>query len=74
VRHAKLPAGKGACYVGRTERVMGPADQITLAPGVSHWMQAGPEGVVLFSFSSCARDILDSFTDPAVVREPRIVD
>ena len=74
VRHATLPAGKEACYRCRRELVMGPAGQITLMPGVPHWMQAGPEGAVLLSFSSCARDILDGFTDPDIVRETRIVD
>lgn len=74
VRHATLPAGKEACYTCHRELVMGPAHQITLAPGVPHWMQAGPQGAVLFSFSSCARDILDGFTDPDIVRETRIVD
>lgn len=73
VRHATFPAGKEARYACRREDVMGPADQITLAPGVPHWMQAGPNGAVLLSFSSCARDILDGFTDPDIVRETRIV-
>jgi D-lyxose ketol-isomerase len=74
VRHATLPAGKETRYTCRRELAMGPAGQITLAPGVPHWMQAGPEGAVLFSFSSCARDILDGFTDPDIVRETRILD
>ena len=72
--HASLPPGKEALYTCRRERIMRPADQVTLAPGVPHWMQGGAEGVVLFSFSSCARDILDGFTDPEIVREKRIVD
>ena len=74
LRHASPPAGKEAYYHCRHEVVMGPAEQITLAPGVPHWMQAGREGAVLYSFSSCARDILDGFTDPDIVRETRIQD
>jgi len=74
VRYATLPVGKEAYYTCRREVIMHPADQITLAPGVPHWLQAGPEGVVLYSFSSCARDILDGFADPDIVRETRIID
>ncbi len=74
VRHALQPAGKEDCYTCRHEIVMAPADQITLEPGVPHWMQAGSEGAVLYSFSTCARDILDGFTDPNVVRETQIID
>jgi len=74
LHHATLPAGKESRYTCRRELVMRPADQITLAPGVPHWLQAGPEGVVLYSFSSCARDILDGFADPDIVRETRIID
>jgi hypothetical protein len=29
---------------------------------------------VFYSFSTCVRDGLDRFTDPAVVRETRIID
>ncbi|MBD3308007.1 D-lyxose/D-mannose family sugar isomerase [candidate division KSB3 bacterium] len=69
-----IPAGKDACYTARHEIVMQPRDQITLAPGAKHWLQAGSEGAVVFSFSTCARDILDGFSDPDVVRTTKIVD
>lgn len=71
---ATIPEGKESSYTGRRVVAMGPADQVTLAPGVPHWMQAGPEGAVLYSFSSCARDVLDTFTDPDVVRQTVIVE
>jgi len=71
---ATLPKEHEAYYTGRRVVVMGPADQITLAPGVPHWMQAGPEGAVLYSFSSFARDGLDTFTNPEVVRQTVIVE
>jgi D-lyxose ketol-isomerase len=67
-----IPAGKAACYTSRHEIVLRPGEQFTLAPGVKHWFQAGPEGVVMYSFSSAARDALDPFTDPAIVRVTRI--
>ncbi|UCF93616.1 MAG: hypothetical protein JSW39_05495, partial [Desulfobacterales bacterium] len=68
MRHGFIPEGKEACYSVRNEIRMGPGDQITLAPGTKHWFQAGPAGAVLYSISSCARDILDRFSDPDVVR------
>ncbi|MBN1671365.1 MAG: D-lyxose/D-mannose family sugar isomerase [Kiritimatiellae bacterium] len=74
VRAGSVPAGKESCYTVRNERVMGPGDQITLEPGTRHWFQAGPEGAVLYTFSTCARDVLDGFTDPNVERQTRLDD
>ena len=68
-----IPKGKESCYTVRKEIVMGPGDQITLEPGTKHWFQAGKEGAVMYTISSTARDILDQFTDPQVVRETRIM-
>jgi D-lyxose ketol-isomerase len=53
---------------------MAPGDQITFRPGEKHWFQGGPEGAVLYSFSSVVRDTLDGFTDPGVVRTTKIVE
>ena len=69
-----VPAGKESCYTVHHELVMRSGDQITLEPGTKHWFQAGPEGAVMYTFSTCARDILDQFTDPEIVRITRIVD
>lgn len=63
-----VPSGKEAVYTVRNERKMVPGDQLTLPPGNKHWLQAGDEGAVAFSFSSVARDLLDVFTDPEVQR------
>ena len=68
----RIPQGKEACYTVRRELVLGPGDQITLAPGTKHWFQAGDEGAVMYTFSTCARDILDQFSDPDVIRMTRI--
>jgi hypothetical protein len=37
-------------------------------------IQAGEEGAVMYTISTTARDILDRFTDPSIVRETKVVD
>ena len=69
-----VPAGKKACYTCRHEIVMKPCDQLTLVPGTKHWFQAPAGGAVFYSFSTCVRDGLDQFSDPAVVRQTKIID
>jgi D-lyxose ketol-isomerase len=69
-----LVKGKEHYYTVRHEILMRPGDQITLTPGVKHWFQAGPDGVVMYSFSTIARDILDKFTDPDIVRTTKVVE
>ena len=66
--------GKDDCYIMRKEIVMKPGDQLTLAPGEKHWFQAREGGAVMYSFSSVARDVLDQFTDPDIVRVTKVVD
>jgi len=66
--------GKDDCYIMRKEIVMKPGDQLTLAPGEKHWFQAREGGAVMYSFSSVARDVLDQFTDPDIVRVTKIAD
>ena len=44
-----------------------------LEPGARHWFQARDEAVVMYSFSTVARDGLDGFTDPGVERKTRVV-
>ena len=69
-----IPSGKENCYTCYKEVVMKPADQLTLEPGTKHWFKAGEEGSVFFSISTVARDALDKFTDPDIVRETQIAD
>jgi len=69
-----LVKGKEHCYTMRHELVMRPGDQVTLAPGVKHWFQARNEGVVMYSFSTIARDVTDQFTDKAIVRTTKVVE
>lgn len=74
LKSATIPAGKDDFYTCRHEISMQPGDQLTLDPGTKHWFQAGAKGVVMYSFSTCARDNLDRFSDPKVVRETVIAD
>ena len=66
--------GKDDCYTMRREIIMKPCDQLTLAPGEKHWFQAREGGAVMYSFSTIARDALDQFTDPDIVRITQVVD
>jgi D-lyxose ketol-isomerase len=68
-----IPEGKEDCYTMRNEIILKPGDQLHLPPGTKHWFQAGPEGAVMYSFSTCVRDGFDKFTDPEIVRETKIV-
>lgn len=74
LREGSIPKGKNACYTCRKEMIMNPGDQLTLDPGVKHWLQGGPEGAVLYSYSSHTIDALDPFTDPDIVRVTKIVE
>lgn len=69
-----VPEGKESAYSCRREVVLGPGAQITLRPGEKHWFQARDEPVVMYSFSTIARDVLDGFTDPAIERVTKIVE
>jgi D-lyxose ketol-isomerase len=69
-----IPKGKESCYTVKHEVILEPSDQITLAPGEKHWFQALEQGAVMFSFSTIARDGLDGFTDPRIVRITKIAE
>ncbi len=72
--HSRIVRGKEAVYTTRCEFVFGPGDTRTFHPGEKHWFQGGPDGVVLYSFSSVVRDALDGFSDPAIRRHTRIAE
>ncbi len=74
LRHARIVAGKDADYTACCESVFDPGATRTFNPGEKHWFQGGPDGVVLYSFSSVVRDTLDGFTDPTIQRSTRIVE
>lgn len=69
-----VPPGKEAVYTARHEIALRPGNQFTLPPGTRHWFHAPAEGAVLYSFSTCVRDGLDRFTDPAVRRQTQVLE
>ena len=69
-----IPKGKEKYYTLRHEIIMKPGEQLIFAPGTKHWFQAGPEGALLYSFSTAVRDGLDGFADPYIVRETKILE
>jgi D-lyxose ketol-isomerase len=69
-----LVKGKEKYYTLRHEIILKPGDQITFQPGEKHWFQARDEGAVMYSFSSVARDALDQFTDPDIIRIIKVID
>ena len=70
----KPPAHRLDTYTVWREYVLGPGDQVTFLPGSPHWFQGGPQGAVIWSFSTKATDIQDIFTDPNIQRQTVIVD
>jgi D-lyxose ketol-isomerase len=63
------PAHRRQTYTVWHEHILHPGDQVTFQPGQPHWFQAGPDGVVVWSYSTKATDLVDVFTDPAVRRQ-----
>lgn len=54
------------------EVVLTRGEQHIIFPGTKHWFQAGPEGAVVSEFSTRNSDEHDLFSDPAIVRAPKI--
>lgn len=71
---ASPPAHRRAYCTVWHEIVLRPGDQYTSPPNTWHWFQAGPEGAVVWSYSSKVTDAQDEFADPAVIRQTVIVD
>ena len=63
------PVHRRRTYTAWHEHVLRAGDQVTLPPNAPHWFQGGPEGAVIWSFSTKAVDVADVFTDPEVCRE-----
>ena len=53
---------------------LSPGDQYRCPPDTWHWFQAGPEGAVVWSFSSKVTDAEDVFLDPEITRQTIIRD
>jgi D-lyxose ketol-isomerase len=71
---ANPPAHRRHTYTVWHEVVLHPGDQLTVPPDTFHWFQAGPEGAVVWSFSSRATDVQDVFADPDVQRQTQVRD
>lgn len=56
------------------EILLRPGDQYVCPPNTWHWFQGGPQGAVVWSFSSKVTDAQDEFSDPQVRRQTVIVD
>jgi D-lyxose ketol-isomerase len=72
--HARVPAGSEPYYTARHEIELRPGEQYTILPNTLHWFQAGDEGAIVSEFSSTSSDELDVFTDPRIVRLPRVAE
>ena len=68
------PEQRKHTYTVWHEYVLHPGDQISFQPNTSHWFQAGPEGAVIWSFSTKVVDTEDIFTDPQIKRETVVAD
>lgn len=71
---AHPPEHRKHTYTVWHETILHPGDQLTSPPNTFHWFQAGPDGAVVWSFSSRSTDVQDAFTDPDVSRRTVISD
>ncbi|OUM96119.1 MAG: D-lyxose/D-mannose family sugar isomerase [Thermobacillus sp. ZCTH02-B1] len=69
---ARVPEGSETYYTVFREIELNPGEQYTIPPNTLHWFQAGDEGAIVSEFSSTSRDEFDLFTDPRIVRLPRV--
>jgi D-lyxose ketol-isomerase len=65
---SRIPYGKENVYSARTLIELNVNGQYIIQPGTAHWLTAGTEGCVLYSFSSAVMDKSDVFTDPLIIR------
>jgi D-lyxose ketol-isomerase len=63
-----VPVGRESTYTVWHEYILQPGEQVTFPPNTLHWFQGGPEGAVIWSFSTKAVDIKDIFTDLEIIR------
>ena len=71
---ARLPEAQRSHYTVWHQVVLTPGVQHYSPPNEWHWFQAGPEGAVIWSWSSRPSDYQDAFTDPDVERRAVVVD
>ena len=71
---ARLPEHRAPHYTAWREVVLKPGVQHYSPPNEWHWFQAGPEGAVIWSWSSRPSDYQDDFIDPQVSRRTVVID
>lgn len=71
---ARPPKGDEAWYTVWHEIVLEAGEQYTMLPDTRHWFQGGEEGCVVSEFSTASHDETDLFTDPRIVRAPKVED
>ncbi len=71
---ARPPAHRRPYYTVWREIVLAPGVQHYSPPNEWHWFGAGPEGAVVWSWSSRPSDYQDDFTDPQVTRRTVVVE
>jgi D-lyxose ketol-isomerase len=71
---ASPPAPRKNTYTVWHQHILRPGDQMTLPPNTPHWFQGGPEGAVVWTFSTKAVDVEDIFTDPEMRRQTVVID
>lgn len=62
------PSHREHTYTVWHEYHLRPGDFVTFQPNTLHWFQGGPEGAVIWSFSTRAVDVEDIFTDTEIRR------
>lgn len=56
-------------YTAFNETLLGRAEQLLIEPRTKHWFMGGPEGSIIWSFSSKVLDKNDVFTNKSVKRD-----
>lgn len=70
----KIPAGKEQYYTARQEISLDAGGQYSIAPGIKHWFQAGPEGSVNMTFQNRVDETKNIFDDPESLGCPITLD
>ena len=71
---ARPPEHRRQHYTVWHEVILSPGVQHYSPPNEWHWFQAGPEGAVIWSWSSRPSDYQDGFVDPEISRRTVIQD
>ncbi|NLB90035.1 MAG: D-lyxose/D-mannose family sugar isomerase [Clostridiales bacterium] len=66
------PKGDEAHYSVFKQIVLNPGERYTLSPDTLHWFQGGEKGAIVSEFSTASNDDTDIFSDPRIVRAPKV--